>query len=141
MTKQLSAGDDIASYCTKCRLNLEHIIIAMVGDKIVKVKCKTCGSSHNLRSGDSAKTRSSARGTESAVRRPDRVQTVEAHWETLIAGKEGRQKPYLMDGSFTAGDIIAHSVFGLGIVQKIYSKKCAVLFRDKERMLVCANSE
>ena len=141
MTKQLSVSDDVASYCTKCKLNLEHIITAMIGDKIVKVKCKTCGSSHNLRSGDNAKVKSSARGTESTRRRPDRVQTVEAQWETLIAGKEGREIPYLMDRSYAVGDIIAHNVFGIGIVQNVYTKKCAMLFKDKERMLVSTNAE
>ena len=141
MTKQPSVSDDIASYCTKCKLNLEHIIIAMVGGKIVKVKCKTCGSSHNLRSGDSAGVKTKARGTESARRRPDRVQTVEAHWEECIAGKEGREMPYRMDSAYDIGDIVLHSVFGIGIVQKEYPKKCTMLFKDKERALVSANTE
>lgn len=140
MTKQPSVSDDIASYCTKCKLNLEHIITAMIGDKIVKVKCKTCGSSHSLRSGDSSSRRSSSR-TGSSGKRQDRVQTLEAQWETLIEGKEGRETPYRMDGSYAAGEIISHNVFGIGIVQKVYNKKCAVLFKDKERMLVCANTE
>lgn len=140
MTKKLSVSDDVASYCTRCKLNLEHIITAMVGDKIVKVKCKTCGSSHNFRSGDAVKRKSPVKETGSLRRRPDTVQTLEALWETSIAGTEGREIPYSMDRSYKTGDIIAHNVFGIGVVQKTYFKKCSVLFKDKERNLVSANT-
>ena len=49
MIRKYSAGDNIASHCTKCKLMLDHAIVAMDGEVIAKVKCKTCGSVHKYR--------------------------------------------------------------------------------------------
>jgi hypothetical protein len=46
MNEALSAGSEIDAYCTKCRLDLGHTIIAMVGHTVPKVICNTCGSQH-----------------------------------------------------------------------------------------------
>ena len=32
MLEKHSAGDNIASYCTKCKLGLDHVIVAMDGE-------------------------------------------------------------------------------------------------------------
>lgn len=48
-TKKPKTGGEIDAYCTKCRLDLAHRIIAMVGDAVKKVECKTCGSHHLYR--------------------------------------------------------------------------------------------
>ncbi|MDQ2643863.1 MAG: hypothetical protein M3020_08625, partial [Myxococcota bacterium] len=47
--KALSAGKEIDSWCTKCRLELGHRIVAMVGGAPKRVICLTCGSEHNYR--------------------------------------------------------------------------------------------
>ena len=49
MAKPLKAGGEVDSWCTKCRLFLNHRIIAMVGPRPVRVECSTCGSHHNFR--------------------------------------------------------------------------------------------
>lgn len=41
---KLSAGMDVDIYCTKCQANAVGAINAMVGDQIVQVTCKICGS-------------------------------------------------------------------------------------------------
>jgi len=48
-TRKPKTGGEIDAYCTKCRLDLLHRIIAMVGDAVKKVECKTCGSHHLYR--------------------------------------------------------------------------------------------
>jgi hypothetical protein len=48
MTERISTGGDIDAYCTKCKLNLEHFVLAIVAGAVVKVKCKTCGSIHKF---------------------------------------------------------------------------------------------
>ena len=50
MLEQNSAGKNIESYCTKCKLNLDHTIMAMAGETIAKVRCKTCGGAHKFKS-------------------------------------------------------------------------------------------
>ncbi|HQY65402.1 MAG TPA: hypothetical protein PK141_28610, partial [Polyangiaceae bacterium] len=49
MTKSLNTGGEIDSFCTKCKILLNHRIIAMVGNLPVRVECSTCGSHHNYR--------------------------------------------------------------------------------------------
>ena len=48
-TKKPKTGGEIDAYCTKCKLDLGHRIIAMVGDAVKKVECKTCNSHHLYR--------------------------------------------------------------------------------------------
>ena len=49
-----TAGDEVDSKCTKCKLILAHTIVAMVGDQIARVKCNTCGGEHAYRPPPSA---------------------------------------------------------------------------------------
>lgn len=140
MNNKISASDEIDAYCSRCKLNLRHIVIAMVGEKIVKMQCRTCGGIHGYRSGVSQKK--SPGGVRSAAARikTDPVQTLYALWEKSMADAEGKEVPYAMDRSFREGDIVNHPVFGKGIVLKAHYKKCAVLFRDAEKTLVSANT-
>ena len=66
--KKLTAGSEIDAWCTKCRMDLGHRIVAMVKDQPKRVVCQTCGSQHNYRapkhSGSSVKVRSKGRTTE-----------------------------------------------------------------------------
>ena len=48
-SKTLRAGGEVDSYCTKCRLVLNHRIIAMIGNTPRKVECSTCNSHHLYR--------------------------------------------------------------------------------------------
>jgi hypothetical protein len=44
MAKQVS--EDIVAYCTTCKLDLAHVIVALDGEKVKKVLCKTCNKEH-----------------------------------------------------------------------------------------------
>src|ERR1043165_7944445 len=55
MTKKPHVGGEIDSMCTKCDLLLNHRIVAMVQDKVVKVECLTCRGVHQYRPGAQAK--------------------------------------------------------------------------------------
>ncbi len=127
------------SYCTRCKLNLNHIIIAMIAEKIVKVKCRTCGSVHSYRNIDKMIKGSRERGSGSSGKRPAAVKNIEALWQAGIAEAKSAEMPYDMGKAYRAGDIMVHTAFGKGIVQKADFKKCTVLFRDKERVLVTSN--
>ena len=136
MTSKISTGGDVDSYCTKCKLILEHIVVAMVGGAVVKVKCKTCGSIHNFKNTPVARSgtpRSSSTTSKSFIH-------TQAFWEKAVAGAQGPELAYEMVRSYHIGDLVVHSVFGRGVVQKTFFKKCSVLFKDKERMLVTSNS-
>ena len=135
MTESISTGKDIDSYCTKCRLKLEHIVVASAGGVVVKVKCKTCGSTHRFRGVPAERTKSAKiKGTATKS-----VITTQAQWEAAVGTASGDEQSYDMKGSYRPGDLIVHSVFGKGVVQKTFFNKCSVLFKDKERLLVTCN--
>ena len=137
---KLSAGKEIDSYCTKCKLELGHLIVAMVGDKIAKVKCNTCGSVHNYRAVNKVqKTGSPAKKTSTPKIQKDMGKPPEVLWQERISKARGTEIPYEMGRVFKVGDVIAHELFGKGVVLQIASKKCTAIFVDKERIMVSAN--
>jgi hypothetical protein len=129
------AGKNIDSYCGKCKLNLDHTIMAMVGEEITKVRCKSCGSSHKFRSPlDIQKVRKprAKKGLGEAA-------TAEIIWEAGLAEAKGKERDYSMSSKYRIGDIVNHQTFGKGIVMKLYANKCDMLFKDKERLMASTN--
>ncbi len=133
MLEKFAAGDHIVSYCTKCKLMIDHAIMAMDGETIAKVKCKTCGSAHKYRSAADIKPARTVRKKEDAVK------TAETLWESCLVEAKGKERVYDMAGKYRIGDIVIHHTFGKGVVRKLYYNKCDVLFKDKERLMASAN--
>ena len=133
MLEKMMAGENIASYCTKCKLVLDHVIVAMDGEAIAKAKCKTCGSTHKFR--DPAEVNK----TRSAKKKDGVVKSAEALWEACLAEARGNELAYDMTGKYRVGDIVVHNTFGKGVVRKVYMNKCDMLFKDKERLMASAN--
>jgi hypothetical protein len=139
MLTKISVGEQIDSYCTKCRLNLGHIITAMAGGSILKVKCNTCGNEHRYRGMDTIGKLRAAKSSGPAKKRQTAEEKLQAAWETCIADAKGPEVPYDMSASYRCGDVIVHTLFGRGVVTKIHFRKCEVIFKDKERLLASAN--
>ena len=133
MEERHSAGDNIAAWCTKCKLVLDHTIVAMVGGAVGKVQCRTCGSKHkyNDRPG-------TARSEPSSPKRPAKV-SGPSKWEAVLAGATGAALSYAMDGKYGVGDVIDHAKFGKGVVTAVTASRCEVLFKDGPRLMVCGN--
>lgn len=149
MSKPLRAGGEVDSWCTKCKLVLNHRIIAMVGGTPVRVECSTCGSHHNFRArapGEKAPAAGRA-GTPSTAPRAARGASVtkaqqaaldrERSWEKAVSGKTMSEfKNYRVDLTFSEGDLIRHKKFGDGIVTRVLDpKKVEILFKDEPRTL------
>src|SRR6478672_10914495 len=68
-TKPTKPGTEVDSWCTKCRMDLLHRIIAVHNGKIIRVECRTCGGHHNYRrphsAGPEPRTGSTTRTTSS----------------------------------------------------------------------------
>lgn len=153
MSKPLKAGGEVDSWCTKCKLVLNHRIIAMVGPNPVRVECSTCGSHHNFRArapGDKAPSAgaggsrivgASSAGPRSARSTVTKAQQAvldrERTWEKAIAGKGVHDfRPYRVSETFAEGDLVRHSKFGDGVVVRILdAKKVEILFKDDARTL------
>ena len=136
MSKKPSAGGLVATYCTKCKLDLGHTIMAMVGEKIARVKCRTCGSEHNYRD----KTKKTAvRKRATTAKRAVPVKSPERAWEEAMSKVTGSDIPYDGTRSYKAGEVVAHPLFGSGVVLETLEKKVTIIFKDKERKLVSGN--
>lgn len=133
MLEKIMAGDNIASYCTKCKLGLDHAVVAMDGETIAKVKCKTCGSVHKF------KDPADVKKPRVPKKKEDPGKTAETLWETCLSESKGKERAYDMSGKYRVGDVVLHNTFGKGVVRKLYMNKCDMLFKDKERLMASAN--
>jgi hypothetical protein len=147
--KPLAAGSEIDAWCTRCRLDLGHRIVAMVDRRPKRVICLTCNSEHNYRpphSGSTAKDprpapaergsrRSSSDGgghsSRSALRQL-------ADWEAHVAGRTvDAFTRYSVDREYEPGELVLHRRFGEGyVVERAGPDKITVMFRDGPRVLV-----
>ena len=141
--KTLSAGSEIDAWCTKCKLDLGHRIIAMVEDRPKRVVCSTCGSQHNYRAPKTLTTgvrirkvlKSAAPKSPSARAKAENDRQVE--WERRIAGNTLESfKRYTIDKIFEPDDLITHKKFGEGyVVDVLDPKKVTIMFKDGLRTL------
>lgn len=142
-TRKLAAGDCIEARCTRCRKVLNHTIVAMVGERVVRVECNTCRGTHNYHGVKEAREPAAAGSTRKApAPRKEKKEPGAAdreEWESLRPGMEPeRAIPYDMNGKFRAGDLVSHPVFGLGVVKLVIPpKKMEVLFREGKKLLRC----
>jgi hypothetical protein len=133
MLGKISAGENIASYCTKCKISLDHAVVAMDGEMIAKVKCKTCGSTHKFKDPEDVKK------PRTVKKKADAAKTAETLWESCLSEAKGKERVYDMTGKYRIGEVVLHSIFGKGVVRKLYLNKCDMLFKDKERLMASTN--
>ena len=133
---EIVTGTDIEAYCTKCKMVLAHVVVAMLGAKPRRVKCHTCGGEHNYRA--EKPVAKVATNKDKAAKKPSTRKTRQS-WEVVM--KEAASKPhkeYAMTGSFYEGDWIEHAKFGRGCVQNfVPPNKITVRFADDTKLLVC----
>lgn len=140
--KKLSAGDIIESGCTRCRTVMNHTIVAMVGEKVVRVQCNTCNGIHNYKAVAEAKSAArSASPRKAAAPRKSRKDPGAAdreEWESLYPEMNSEKAiAYEMTAKFKAKDLVEHPVFGLGIVKSVVPNKVEVLFQSGKKLLRC----
>jgi hypothetical protein len=135
MTK-IAVGSDVDAYCTKCKMVLNHVVVAMQGLKPRRVKCHTCSGDHNYRATKPAARATGAKKTEKGK---GTTRKTRQSWDEVM--QEASSKPhkaYSMSGSFGEGDWIEHRTFGLGCVQSFTPpNKISVRFADSTRLLIC----
>ncbi len=166
MSTVLEPGKRIEAHCTRCQDRTGHVIVAMVGDVIVKVECCACRSVHKyypprlpkgeggdvrrVRSGTTRKDAMAAPQSATRSATPKRL-TSKALAEANAVEKAWRQemeKPsapeaqaYSAQMTLKADDVIKHAHFGMGVVvETIAPDKAKILFRDGTRVLRCSLS-
>jgi hypothetical protein len=147
MPKPLKVAGEVDSWCTKCRLVLNHRIVSMKAGKAYQVECLTCRATHLWRPtapgdrpapGASPGTRAprAASGSPKSTRVTPAMRH-EQSWEKAIAGRGVNEfKSYNTGANFREGDLLRHKKFGDGVVTRVIdAHKVEVLFRDEAKTL------
>jgi hypothetical protein len=137
-------GQDIEDICTRCG-DTWHVVVAKVGERVIKVLCKLCGGQHNYRG---EKTEGGAAGSTTSSWGASR--------KRRTTGKRGAaaeppppptfdpSKPpraYSPQGTYLAGERIVHPNFGTGVVASTPGPgKVDVVFPTGARTLACAKA-
>ena len=133
MIKSYSVGEDIEAWCTKCKLELGHTIVAMLNNLPKKVKCNTCKGQHNYRLKPAERKTSS--GTPR--KRKTKVNAYDKYLTILAEGDFSNARKYSINGNFDKESMISHSKFGIGVITSVVGhNKIEVLFKDGIKLLI-----
>ncbi|MDJ0836148.1 MAG: hypothetical protein QNK37_06490 [Acidobacteriota bacterium] len=139
MQKKIGVGSELDSYCGKCKLLLNHVVVAMVESDPKRVRCLTCQSEHNHRmpkpksSGSRSRSSGSSRTTKTRS-----VASAAARWQALLADwDEEAAKSYSIYETFSVNDWVSHPKFGKGgVIEVPGPDRIITLFESGEKMLM-----
>ncbi len=145
----IGPGEDVEAWCTRCKMNLNHRVIAVVGSEVRRVHCLTCGGDHNYyppkheKAARKEKTTASKSRTETAT--PAATKAVSAaraqsEWNTIMKKMPPDIVPraYRVTEVFATGEFIEHGSFGLGKVLGMAARdKMEVIFQSGRKVLIC----
>lgn len=149
-TKKPRVGGEIDAFCTKCKLDLNHRVVAMLGEAVKRVLCLTCNGEHNFRRPAAEREKEKERkahnraihagtaGTKASVPRTERSQKL--IWERATTGQPtGAFKAYNVKGTYSTGELIRHTRFGDGVIARVIdAQKMEVIFEDGPRTMAQA---
>src|SRR6476620_6627749 len=47
--KPMRLGDDIDDHCSRCKRTTDHSVVSMMGEEVLRTRCRTCNSEHKYR--------------------------------------------------------------------------------------------
>ena len=132
---KIDVGNEVEALCTKCKGPSIHVIEVIKNDKITKVLCKSCLSSHKYVSPDTPK--------KTPVKRTKKAETVpktkeQRKWARLLNKVDVENAvDYKMESTYSDMIAIKHAKFGLGVVLEVVNPtKVSVIFEDGIRNMV-----
>ncbi len=136
-------GDDVEAWCTRCKMNLEHRVIACVGSEVKRVHCLTCGSDHKYyppRIKGHAERPAKTVRVPSSGRSGRTVARAHGEWSTFMREMpEGTiPRQYRISDQYDAAEYLEHPVFGTGRVLEILGReRIEVAFKEGRKVLIC----
>ena len=135
-------GADVESLCHKCG-DVWHVVVAKVGESIVKVQCKQCGSQHRHKSPNGApkekklpsQFRKAAEPGDKPVKAP-KAPVERFDKPAVAADLEKPVQTYRASARFEVADRIDHPSFGQGVIETSEPGKITVFFATGRRVLV-----
>lgn len=138
----VAVGKDVESICGKCG-DVWHVVVAKVGEKIVKVQCKQCGGYHRYRAPErgqaaSPSPRSRIAGAGSSAAKSSAAKAPKPPpGPSVTVDPNKPSKVYKPHFTFSVGDAIEHATFGRGIVEALPAdERIQVWFSGERRVLV-----
>lgn len=135
LAKKPDVGEDIESYCRKCKANTVHTLVAKVAKVAKRVLCKTCKAEHNYSKPKDLTAKKAAPKKKTTTRRS--AASIGQKWATLVASLESSSVvDYSMKGNYDENSLIKHPVFGVGVVTKcVNSSRAEVLFETGIKLM------
>lgn len=136
-------GGEVDSFCTRCKMLLAHTVLAMVGERVARVRCNTCMGEHAFKAAPGApkpratRSASASTGTRAAPRTRAPAMSFD---EQLAAANTEASRPYSVGETFKVDQVIDHPTFGRGIVGAARPDKIEVTFRNFVKTLVHGRS-
>ena len=127
--KKREPGMELDAYCTKCKIVLAHVIVAMNGTRVARVQCKTCDGLHAYRASVPG-SRAAKGGRKKAGGAPS--------YEELMQGRDvSSARSYKGSAKFEEGEVLSHTTFGLGLVTRVLADaKMEVSFSKGNKVLI-----
>ena len=138
MVNQVS--EDIVAYCTSCKLDLAHVIVALDGKKVKKVLCKTCNKEHVYKAPKKGKVTAKKKKT-TAKSKKITISPLEEWEKAMELSKDAPISVYEQDGTFKEGNKVDHRSFGKGLITKlIHPNKMEVIFEEGTKFMIRGSS-
>jgi predicted nucleic acid-binding Zn-ribbon protein len=131
-------GADVEALCSKCG-DVWHVVVAKVGDKIVKVHCKQCGGDHRYKSPHDAPAEKKLPSAIRPAREP-RAPVERFEKPAVAADLSKATRPYRASEHYEVGERIDHPSFGQGVIEIDEPGKITVFFASGRRVLVQAKA-
>lgn len=132
-------GADIEALCSKCG-DVWHVVVAKVGEKVVKVQCKQCGGYHRYKSPHGAPAVTKLPATNRPPKAPRATPAERFEKPAVAADLTKPSKPYRASELFEVGERIDHPNFGQGVIELSEPGKVTVFFATGRRVLVQAKA-
>ena len=134
MNRPFRVGHNCQAWCTKCKGETEHVIVALMDSIPKRVECCSCGGQHNYRMPAGALPPARSRKPAGQT---SKKKVRGRSWQALMAATEEPSRAYAISASFQEGEYLEHPRFGRGIVQKVIpGGKIQVLFEQGPSLLV-----
>ena len=131
-----AVGADVEALCSKCG-DVWHVVVAKVGEQIVKVQCKQCGGYHRYKSphGAPVAKRQPSLSTPRPAREPKAP--VERFEKPAVAADLTKPvRTYRASEKYIVGERVEHPSFGQGVIEIAEPGKITVFFASGRRVLV-----
>jgi hypothetical protein len=137
-------AEEVLAYCNKCKMDLRATVVAMRGDQILRVQCRTCRGERAYKAPKGVNDPKMAPPPKTTTRsartpsgeRPDH--SVASEWrKELLARQDRPLNPYNAKLQVAIGDRLAHPTFGEGVIMKVIPpNKAEILFEMDLKILI-----